>query len=869
MSGMAEDDELNDVQNLVLEHVGGDSSSDSVEFIAPSAAAEVLSLSRTSISPSVASPDSRLRNSSLSPEPIRAESSPRLTNSPRMDSPRWRPSPSIGGSGTIRGEKASANEVLMGARRTKEALQLAEESATLSKENAELKQLVRKLQAQEEKHRQSRAGDAERIRGLLAANQAHANVAVAQAEQDTIRAHQMTLSVLTQYRDYMAAAESRALVSDRQLNETKEIMDYFRARSKQTEELAKAVVMFVRNEGLDQQQAALSAAIKSSREKNPLPPKPQSTLVADWTPEERRLEAEKEIAAVAESDVLRSVPKFAALVDRVREFEHFLELKRQKAKRDLLQKQTSGDDVTVGLSSATSGPTALLTREKSHSVSGGMVLGVKAAQITGDSGLSPVSVSPSATLRKFGSTGAQALVKERKTPQDFPFYELPSVLHVQRLVSTLAVRWDVDRTRPVTPQSDALREEANRPSPNYEWLCGELVSAKKRARVDPEWRTDSGKSLLHVICEWEGSGRAVKVLLKDKYDCCALDEFGLSAFHVACMSGATDAVQTMCKMGPKSVMDMVCLADLTPMHAAALFNRISVIKTLLERGANGAPLDALGCSPLVYAVMNDKFSTARFLAEKVHGLVNTCQDGNSPLLFACCVAGVSEVTALLGAGANPNVANNHGISPLWIAMQNDDADLALALLDYKPSDVALKANLDQPLGPFGNTLMMQALAFLSVEAKVTAFVNMLLAKGASVHAANKDKKTALFFALAFDRMGAVRLLLEHGADPNVKDSNQNRPLHFVQSMDAVTLLVSSGAKVNVKNKQGNTPLHVAFALQNRMTANMLISSGGNESSLNNDGQTCRDLALCMQTKFALPFFAGDISFAETGGIQIK
>ncbi len=503
--------------------------------------------------------------------------------------------------------------------------------------------------------------------------------------------------------------------------------------------------------------------------------------------------AEKEVAALAESDVLLATPKYASLADRLREFEHFLDLKKKKT----LQRHASLDDVNAALGAA-----APATRAASLSVSGpnsgGAVLGLKAAQITGDA--APPLMSPSVASRKFGGGGSfQALVRERKTPQDFPFYELPSVLHVQRLVNVLSARNAGSRGKAPTPQADALREEANRPTPNLEWICSELVSPKKRSRVDPQWRSDSGRSLLHLVCEYEGSGRAVKVLLSEKYDCSALDETGLSAFHVACISGALEAVQVMCKHGPvRSLLDLRCLGDLTPMHSAALFNRVAVIKLLLEKGANGAPVDALGCSPLVYAVLNDKFAAAKFLAEKVHGLVNTAtQDGNSPLLFACCVAGVNDVTALLGAGANPNLANQMGLSPLWIAMQNDDPDLALVLLDFKTTDASQKLNLDQPLGPFGNTVMMQAIAFLSSGAKAASFVGMLLSKGASVHAINKDRRTALFLAAAFDRMDVMRLLLERGADPNAKDANQNRPLHFAQSVDAVSLLFTSGAKVSV------------------------------------------------------------------------
>ena len=96
-----------------------------------------------------------------------------------------------------------------------------------------------------------------------------------------------------------------------------------------------------------------------------------------------------------------------------------------------------------------------------------------------------------------------------------------------------------------------------------------------------------------------------------------------------------------------------------------------------------------------------------------------------------------------------------------------------------------------------------------------------------------------------------------------------RPLHFAQSVDCITLLVTSAAKINVKNKQGNCPLHVAFAFQNRLAANVLIASGANEAIANNEGKMCADLANCFDSKFAFPFFLGDVTYANGGGIKIE
>lgn len=81
---------------------------------------------------------------------------------------------------------------------------------------------------------------------------------------------------------------------------------------------------------------------------------------------------------------------------------------------------------------------------------------------------------------------------------------------------------------------DGLREEANRDSPKFEWMCNEiLANAKtKKYRLDPDWRSDRGESLLHLMCKMEGCGRAVKVLIKDgKFDPMALDGRGLNPLH--------------------------------------------------------------------------------------------------------------------------------------------------------------------------------------------------------------------------------------------------------------------------------------------------------------------------------------------------
>jgi ankyrin repeat protein len=58
----------------------------------------------------------------------------------------------------------------------------------------------------------------------------------------------------------------------------------------------------------------------------------------------------------------------------------------------------------------------------------------------------------------------------------------------------------------------------------------------------------------------------------------------------------------------------------------------------------------------------------------------------------------------------------------------------------------------------------------------------------------------------------VKLLLEHGADPNTQDEYGDTPLHwaaFGDNVEVVKLLLEYGADPTVKDKDGRTPLDLA------------------------------------------------------------
>ncbi|XP_036339174.1 uncharacterized protein LOC118748683 [Rhagoletis pomonella] len=73
--------------------------------------------------------------------------------------------------------------------------------------------------------------------------------------------------------------------------------------------------------------------------------------------------------------------------------------------------------------------------------------------------------------------------------------------------------------------------------------------------------------------------------------------------------------------------------------------------------------------------------------------------------------------------------------------------------------------------------------------------------------------TALVWAAELGHTEIVSLLLNHGADPNICDNDNNTVLHWAtlhnNGLDTITMLLQAGTDCNVQNVEGDTPLHIA------------------------------------------------------------
>ena len=105
-------------------------------------------------------------------------------------------------------------------------------------------------------------------------------------------------------------------------------------------------------------------------------------------------------------------------------------------------------------------------------------------------------------------------------------------------------------------------------------------------------------------------------------------------------------------------------------------------------------------------------------------------------------------------------------------------------------------------------------------------VQILIKHGADVNAQDYDHRIPLFLAMQHEASNLARFLLENGADPELKNKSGKAPLHILLGIRdygwdrryhnaghilvVAQLLLEHGADVNVRDNNHNTPLVLAM-----------------------------------------------------------
>jgi len=356
-----------------------------------------------------------------------------------------------------------------------------------------------------------------------------------------------------------------------------------------------------------------------------------------------------------------------------------------------------------------------------------------------------------------------------------------------------------------------------------------LVDAVKRGQraaavtlltrgVDVNSREDDGTTALHWAVR-ANDADLVAALLKKGADASAVNRYGVMPLWLAAINGSAPILEMLLDAGadPRSALP----EGESVLMTAARTGGIDAVKVLISRGGDiDAREQTYGQTALMWAAAENHADAVRVLVAagaKLNlqseifdpparwSLSSPVKGGFTALMFAARQGALDSVRVLVAAGADLNLAEPDGITPLLLATINGHYDVG-AFLAESGADVN---RTDQAgVSPLYQAVDMHTLEF----------------------AANRP---APRWPNRVDSVGLVKVLLEHGAEPDVS-LKRGRPARKGDQIFGDPFLVEGATPFFLAAKRGDVPVmrlllehgadpHRAPARQN---ANALMVAAG-------------------------------------------
>ena len=211
-------------------------------------------------------------------------------------------------------------------------------------------------------------------------------------------------------------------------------------------------------------------------------------------------------------------------------------------------------------------------------------------------------------------------------------------------------------------------------------------------------------------------------------------------------------------------------------------------------------------------------------------------------LIAAIAEGDEErLRRMVAAGADLQAIDEDGVSVLEHAIRNGSPSVMMSLFSAEPLT-------DAPEDEERSPEQELAEAIRSGDLKTA---RRLLEEGASPNQKLPFGMTAVHLAALMQETPILRLLLQEGGDPNIRNETGNTPLFMAETGDDVRALVEAGADANARNELGSTPL---FSAASGDVIRALVEAGAKVNARDGFGETplhCAANADCVQTLLAM------------------
>lgn len=263
----------------------------------------------------------------------------------------------------------------------------------------------------------------------------------------------------------------------------------------------------------------------------------------------------------------------------------------------------------------------------------------------------------------------------------------------------------------------------------------------------PSLQAWNGCTALHLVSRYGGVQMAAE-LLNSGANIEARKDGSLTPLHEAASGGSETMVTFLLDRGADK--EARTFRGQTPLLLATQEGRTGALRVLLDVGADVKAVDNVGSNVLHTAAKRGQAETMAFLlADPLTArILDTGDNGKqTPLHVATYLGGTDCARMLLEHGADPEMAEINGWTPLSAALRHENFEIAHMLVD------AYKADPKRPSAQ-GDT-GMHVLAFWDR----AEHINTLISWGIDPLSQNKRGETALHFAVRQNRISFVRAML--------------------------------------------------------------------------------------------------------------
>jgi len=361
----------------------------------------------------------------------------------------------------------------------------------------------------------------------------------------------------------------------------------------------------------------------------------------------------------------------------------------------------------------------------------------------------------------------------------------------------------------------------------------------------------------------------VEMLLKAGADAKTVIKDGETVLMAAARSGSPRAVQMLIERGAVVDARESRMGETALMWAVAE-NRPEAAKLLIEHGADvnartndlKFPKDRFGLegvltilphgrwTPLMYAARQGSLDAARVLVDAGADINALDPDRSTPAIIATINGHYDVAAMLVERGADPNMTDTAGMGVLYAAVDMNTLGevygrparkstskvsaldlMKVALAHHANPNAQLRSSTVQRAHTPGEPLLGNGTTPLMRAAKTgdAAAMRILLDHGADPALTQANHTTALMFAAGNGRgtgvftkdigterdlIEAVHVLVERGVDVNAANDNLQTAMHFAAQVsdEIVRYLAAHGAVLDAKDKQGHTPVDLALGI---------------------------------------------------------